>query len=214
MPNRFTPINTSSPLPSALNQVNQNFAKLDNEGVTKVYNGPGGTKAVVQGRLPDDAGYGQALYDQNGNAVIYMAVKDDGNAVLKVAKTNKDAISGTGNDLIFNSGQNTFKIVASGSASLTSPNSAGSSLGVSVYHGLGYAPIVMAFVKFSSGGTSFPIPYLGLHLTGVDIGKVWYQISFEALGDYITFYHRNVTAPVNQTVTITYYILQETSDIN
>ena len=212
MPNRFTPINTSSQLPSALNQINQNFAKLDNEGVTKVYNGPGGTKAVVQGRLPNDVGYGQVLYDRNGNAAIYMAVDEGGNAILKVAKASKDAISGTDSDLVFNSNQNTFKIALTGTTTLAAPNSVGATTSVSVPFSLGTTPIVFAFASLSPTGTRFPLPLLQPQLTGDPTpGLIAYQISYEIVVDTLTFYWRDVTRATNATAYITYYILQETA---
>jgi hypothetical protein len=198
-------------MPALVNGVNQNFAKLDAEAVTKVYSGPGGN-AVVEGRLPNDLGYGQILYDRSGKAAIYMAVDANGNPVFKVAKTDKDATTGTDSDLIFNSSQNTFKIALSGTTQLTAPNAIGGSTNVSVSFTLGTKPIVFAFASLTPTGTRFPLPLLQPQLAADPTpGLIAYQINYEVVTDVLTFYWRDISKATNLTAYITYYILQETA---
>lgn len=210
MPNRFTPINTSSPTDKALNQINQNFARLDNESVTKVFSGQGGMKAVIQGRLPNDTGYGQTLYDNTGNAVIYMAVKN-GQPILKVAKAGKDAITGDDSDMIFNSSQNTFKIIQA----LTFPlNRAAGNLSISTTIPApvnGAAFQAWATVTNASPYLTYPVPHYSPNGTG---GMLWgIRAYYDPSVGSIRFFHESYDASVTSqtyTVNIKYYILQET----
>lgn len=104
-----------------------------------------------------------------------------------------------------------FEIVRKGKVTLASPNSAGSSTNVSVTHSLGYQPLVMAFVAFSSTGTKFPIPYMSVNVPTT--GTIRYMVSMEVVGNnIITFYHTDITDPSNVTDYITWYILREKSN--
>ncbi|MCA1565821.1 MAG: hypothetical protein LC803_09325 [Acidobacteria bacterium] len=153
MPNRFTPINPGSDLNQIVNQINQNFAKLDNENVTKAFKGPNGGNSQVQGRLPNDLGYGQILYASDGRPAVYMAVDSSGNPIFKVAKTGQDATTAGNDQLIFNSSSNLFKIVLSGQVSLILPSISTGSTGITssqVSHTLGYSPLVIAFKTVDS----------------------------------------------------------------
>lgn len=108
-----------------------------------------------------------------------------------------------------------FEIILSGKATLTSPNSAGSSTNVSFNHNLGYQPLVLAFVAFSPAGTRLPLPYLSPHvIPDANAGLIDYQISLEVVGnDTITFYHRDIAAASNVTDYIYWYILKEKTGI-
>lgn len=167
---------------------------------------------------------GKLVFEQDKNRIIgrkgttprLLISADENDFTMKISKPDIDVLTAANKDLIFNSANNLFKIVSSGSLTLTSPNLAGSSSGAAIAHGQDQVPIVLAFVKFSTGGTSFPIPYLGIELAGTNAGRVRYEIGYEApeSGGYITFYHRNITSAVSQTAYITYYILQETASIS
>lgn len=102
----------------------------------------------------------------------------------------------------------TFEIILSGKTSFTSPNSSGSSTNKSITHNLGYQPLVMAFVAFSSTGTRFPLPYLSPILPTT--GTIGYQVSLEVVDkNTITFYHRDIAQASNVTDYIYWYILKE-----
>lgn len=105
-----------------------------------------------------------------------------------------------------------FEIILEGKKTLASPNSAGSSTSVSVTHGLGYQPLVLAFVAFSPTGTRHPMDYLSPHLTGgaVSNGLIDFQVSLEAVNNTtITFFHRDIASASNVTDYIFWYVLKE-----
>ena len=149
MPNYLDRIAPGSSSDDIIRTTNDNFTKIDNEAVTKTFAGANGTNSIVQGRLPNDLGYGQIFYDPNGLAKIYMAVDPDGNPIMKVAKDGKDATTGSDADMIFNSAQNVFKIVKIMDISVAAVSQSGageSFVSASSPHGLSQTPIVMGFV--------------------------------------------------------------------
>lgn len=211
MPNRFTPVTSSMTAPAIVNQINQNFSKLDAESVTKTFSGPQGRSSLIQGRLPDDLGYGQILYDRSGKAVIYMAVDKNGKPILKVAKDNQDATVATDDQLIFNSSQNTFKIATSDTVILTRPAGTAS---VSTL-----IPVPVSASAFLSWGTltgvspqlTYPLPYYAPSGTGTMLWGVraYYDSSANVVKFFNESYDAGVTA-TTYTVSIKYYLLQET----
>ena len=167
---------------------------------------------------------GKLVFEQDKNRIIgrdqdttpRLVISAESDFLMKISRPGNDVLTASGDNLLFNSANNLFKIVLSGSVTLPSPTPPNSSIGVGINHGQDHVPIVLAFVKFSSGGTSHPLPYYGLELTpGTDAGKVRFEIGYEAPenGDYITFYHRSILTPVTNTAIITYYILQETASL-
>lgn len=148
MPNTILPINPSSDARSQIAQTNANFAKLDNDTITKVYKGPTGKDAVIEGQLPNNLGSGILMNDLNGVPNIYMATDQNGQPILKVAKAGQDATTASGSGLIFNSSQNIFKIAATGdiTISVTAPASGTSQQFAGFYtHNRGTPPIALAF---------------------------------------------------------------------
>lgn len=85
MPYRFNPISGDSQLPSALKAINANFAKLDNEAVTKTFKQAGGN-AIITGKLPYSGGYGSLYYDANGVPRIIIGIAPDGTVGIFVSK--------------------------------------------------------------------------------------------------------------------------------
>lgn len=91
MPNRFVPIASSADFQSALSAINNNFAQLDNENITKTFRGPSGN-SIVQGRLPY-GGYGQIYYDSDGLARILIGMSpDDGRMGTWISKPGQDVL--------------------------------------------------------------------------------------------------------------------------
>ena len=74
MPNRFTPVNSSSSMPSVINQINQNFAKLDNEGVVKQFKGSNGDTLII-GKTGDTT-FGIKVQDSSGDPVMVIGKYD------------------------------------------------------------------------------------------------------------------------------------------
>lgn len=217
MPNRFTPLNPNSDMSNMVNQINQNFAQLDNENVTKVFKGANSDNKLIEGRLPNSLGYGMILYDANGLPSIYMAVDNSGNPIMKVAKPGKDATTAGNSDLIFNSSQNVFKIISTGTLSMPSVPAAtpgGSqtrTVDVSTDIVAGTPLIVMGF--YSDGRI---LPHNNLRNSGsfyaeiADTTSIFSYIDngFVVVRAVCTNYYDAGSAG---NFTIRYYILQETS---
>lgn len=101
------------------------------------------------------------INDASNNHVALAGKDSTGAIVFKVAKPGFNAITATNDQLIFNSAQNTFKIVSSATIVIPQVVLSGASIGgVSRYtltHNLGYAPVVIAFLVDINGNTS-PVP--------------------------------------------------------
>jgi hypothetical protein len=159
MPNQFMPIGQGTSPEAATNQINQNFAKLDAEAVTKTFNGPNGTQAVIQGRLPNDLGYGMLLNDASGMPLIYMAVDQNGLPVMKVAKTGYDATTASDDQLVFNSAQNVFKVVDTGNLSMPAQNVPNGDFitrsAAATFTAQSSTPVVIAYGRRTTNNDSF-----------------------------------------------------------
>lgn len=89
MPTRFIPVNPGTDFAQAMAVINNNFAQLDNEAVTKTFRQASGN-AIIEGKLPYDGGYGFLLYDENGLASIIIGRDPYGNMVIAAAKQGTD----------------------------------------------------------------------------------------------------------------------------
>lgn len=175
MPNQFTPVNSSGSQQSLVNAINTNFRKLDAESVTKSFGGQNSEDKlfigktgqdtlglaykknekdkVIVGKLPDGT-YGIIFYDDNDIPIIYMSVDADGKPTMKVAKSGKNAQTGTDNDLIFNSNQDVLKVVKTMDFQFTynypeiflsndTDNGGSNAAQLTVNHGLNFVPLVI-----------------------------------------------------------------------
>lgn len=92
MPNRFTPLNPNSDMSNMVNQINQNFAQLDNENVTKVFKN-GQNNAIIEGRYMDNR-YGQVYYDANGVPRILIGqAPDDGRPGIWISQDGQNVLT-------------------------------------------------------------------------------------------------------------------------
>lgn len=136
---------------------------------------------------------------------------DAGKFGLKVAKDGFNATTASSDELIFNSEQNTFKIVDKGTISLTKPG--GTSQVTTIYtHGLGYIPAVMVF--YGDPSAIYQPGFFATfdNTTGamqsmydwyIDSTKITFRISTPTTGGA---FGSNLSAD------FTYYILQETAN--
>lgn len=69
MPNRFLPITEGTSQSQLLSMLNKNFAELDSDNVTKVFQGDNKQPAVVVGKLPDGR-YGIYFSDGTVTTII------------------------------------------------------------------------------------------------------------------------------------------------
>ena len=209
MPNKFQPVGQGAPLEQAIAMFNNNFAKLDNEAVTKVFKGAGGVNAFTLGQIKD-VGTGLILRDQNDIARIICYIDTTGTPILKVSKDGFDAITTGNENLIFNSAQNVFKIVDEYTYSIT--GIAASNTYATTPHGLSYTPAVLGFLEAGVAvNARTPLP-TWTSLSRDDIGhtinfSTWINLEADATNTYIRFFNSKATdvGPIDVTV----YLLQE-----
>jgi hypothetical protein len=126
-----------------------------------------------------------------------------------VSQVGQNVTTATPSQLIFNSGQDIFKIVGKGTMSVSVP-STGNYSG-SVAHGLSFTPAVLGYmtgVPTVATGTWFTMPYVqATAASGMTILAV-FDISVDAKNVNIYVYNNNSFA--EGTYTFQYYLLQET----
>lgn len=156
----------------------------------------------------------QILAVQDGfNKAVFGFYGDANKFGLKVAKDGFDVLTAVNADLVFNSEQNVFKIVQTGTITVTKP--AGVYTGdATVTHNLGFTPSVMAF-SGENGGV--PLPDFSIFTSGTDGGKIWRLVCISSVTTTaVTFSYDTpsigfgTTGPL--TVDIKYYLLQETAN--
>lgn len=169
----------------------------------------------------DPSGQRMVVNDNSFNRVAFgrigTGVNDWG---MKVSKPGIAVDTATNDQLIFNSSQNVFKIVSSGT--LTSPSltvaNPGAQYGsgtasAAVTHNLGYIPAVLAYI--SQAGQYYALPFNFSWGGGTSTGQRWAMMS--ATVDSSTFYvSLDVTCYntswTNANFSIKYYLLQETAN--
>lgn len=183
-------------------QYNQNFDALDDQDRTKIIRN-GTTPTLLFGYQKDGFGTG----------VDYG---------LKVAKSGKDVTTATATDLAFNSGYNHLKVVKTGEVTLAYPASMASGTGwtVTVNHGLGYEPAVVAYVNGSgshgllSGLFNYAVPQMVKPYAESTFANGFYLIDYAVNSANLSFTYFNgwnSTDPQAGDFYIKYYLLQESS---
>lgn len=162
---------------------------------------------------------GQILGNNGTNNIGLFGFDSTGNMVLKIAKPGYNADTAANADLIFNSGQNTFKIttVLSSTFTLTSGGVNPSSTTFSINHSLGYVPMTISTIDISTltnGSTGiYPVPFF---TPGVGGGttNVFVMLSFfrvRAVTSTSITYELGIQAPTQTfSGTVYCYFLQET----
>lgn len=102
-----------------------------------------------------------------------------------------------------------LKILKMGNTQIINSAVAGSLTSSTVYHNLGFNPIVTGFLTVTSSGTiSRPIPF---HIFNSSTGVLRYGIEIEVYPTYVNFVFQNISLGVSLTCNIRYYILGEIS---
>lgn len=201
--------------------INKNFAELDAETRTKVYYSNANQVALTEGLLPNNLGTGLVFNDTNSNPAIAIYIDSTGKPILKVAKAGSNVITGTSDQLIFNSAQNGFKIAAVNTSTTPAYNfsTAASSYALAsgsqvIPHGLGYIPAVVSFVSVSGAYYQMSATvYQGVSANSFI--QTTYALSVDATNIYIqpTTFGFNVTVPTAiAQFPVKYYLLQETAN--
>lgn len=94
--NVFQPISPDTSHDDMMAAINNNFARLDGEAVTKVIKQAGGKIAMIEGRLPY-GGFGTLYYDKNGIPTELIGqAPDDGRVGHWITKPGIDVIKQLG----------------------------------------------------------------------------------------------------------------------
>lgn len=152
---------------------------------------------------------GRMLVNDGTNNRVVVGALPDGTFGMKVSQPGIDVTTATNDKLVFNSGQDVFKIVSKGTATVN--QSAGNINKTIVTHNLGYLPIVLAY--FGNSGTSYvPLPMFNY---SVGASLTLNQLVYVANITPTTFEIWCSTASGSaQTLSfpVTYYLLQETAN--
>lgn len=119
---------------------------------------------------------------------------------IKVSKQGIDALGTAGtvpNNLIFDSTLNTFKILATGTASGTIPTTDGT---ITVAHGQSFTPAVFAFCKFSDGTVALP------DSSKASEDLVRWEVEVDGTNMYFKLYNNTGTA--DGTAVVRYYVFE------
>lgn len=194
----FKLLGGGSDLPNIVNDVNQNILELKGREVTEIFKDETGTRRVLIGKGP--------------NGFYGLKVSSPGYDVFETADAN----------LVFNSDQNVFKVVLSGSIPLPQVGmpdpgagtyAEGQSTLVSGVHGLGFTPAVIAYIEFSSGLRA-AMPYTAHTVSGATASWQTYTPIVSATNFRIDVRYIVYGGPASSfsTATVKYYLLQETAD--
>ena len=169
----------------------------------------------------------ETFYDGGGNPRVLIGTLPDGSYGLWVSAPGVNATTANPSiygQLVFNSNNNLFNIIASGTESVTvNSGNSGQTVTTTLAHGLGYAPTVMAFVTTAAdigpGGFSLtPYTYfeessaIGPPSTLLQPIQEYYvstdatNIYFNVLSGDCTFFLQLVG-----TFVFTYYVVQATA---
>lgn len=141
-----------------------------------------------------------------------------------VSKSGINVVSNTDpNQFIFNSSQDVFKIVGTGTLTGLTASGTGSAgvytlfggSGISqVAHGLSFIPSIVAYLNINNGSTYFPLPYTALNNVGA--GPSW--TSYYAYADNTNVYIDTrilvfgAVSVAAAPISVKYYLLQETAN--
>lgn len=186
----FQLIGAGSDLNSTQTQMNKNILELKNNETTTIFKDDTGTRRVLLGKGADGF-YG-----------------------VKVSEAGKDVYSASDDELVFNSGQNVFKIVQTGEITVTHAASSTQDK-VEINHGLSYTPAYLAFTVTEDGYYQ-QAPYTLFKSSGVDVGKTY--VAYDAYVNDTVFGCRVSTNSVSSRfadtydVIFKYYLLQESAN--
>lgn len=221
MPYRFVPIGPNVSLQEALAVLNANFAQLDSEVVTKVFNAAGGNPGFLQGKLPNGLGYGFLMYTPDGKVAIACYINASGTPILKIAKDGYDALTATNDQLIFNSAQNVFKIANTGTIDFPSlPGASAHSFQqdtVTADTGVASSTPLLVRATWNDGTRAYPLPKISTAsdaaITQGGIVRFRYEASSFLSGGtvWVRIDGINYASTSQAAFTVRYYLEQETA---
>lgn len=209
----FQPLQDTSSGSMNLAQINKMLAQLNHEQQIKVFKGAGGYNAIIEGRLPNDLGYGFQFNDSSETPRIVIYVNTDGEPVLKTSPTGVNASTADDEDLTFNSQRNVFKVIASGTFESPALDAAGGAddtstvvtdTGIDSPTPLAYA----AYVVNDSGGYN-QLPFTAINYSG--FYQLYRTMAVVLSGSDVQLhtYSQNFTGSPVDAVTIKYFLFAE-----
>lgn len=170
-----------------------------------------GTNDVITiGRQSQDQSFGMLTNDGTNNRMLI-----DTNGQIKISQPGYDVRTAVDSQLIFNSDNNLFKVVLSGTTSLVYDGSVNTYK--TIPHGQSTIPIVLAYVQLPSTATNFspmqsqyvPMPFYQLR-TGLP--AVQCVQSVDSTNIYLRVHDIYSSPSTPETYNFRYYVLQETSN--
>lgn len=175
-----------------------------------------------------DPARGLVVSDGTNNRVLIGFDKNgfgDGKDLgIKVSKVGTDVFTATDSQIIMSSAFNMFKIVSTGTITIPALSAASNSSDtqtVEVQHGLGYAPIAIAWGTYDGNIYPFNFTTMELAYNESDLGGRTIQVPIGRTKMFtnstkLSFTHflSNPTASTKtlDPIDVTYYILQQTAD--
>lgn len=177
-------------LAQLVSDMNKNLTELMGRGVTEIFKDATGTRRVLLGKGP--LGYG-----------------------LYVSPEGVDVYTADASQLIFNSGQNVFKVIEKRTTNITIGSGEGTLS--TVAHGLSFTPSVVAYLNQVDIGAVTDANLLLPTWFDLDVDSANNRIDFRGwiscyVDDTNVYFHAfNSTGVSPGTFPITYYLLQETA---
>jgi hypothetical protein len=212
-----------SPMPNSHDALGQRLAN----GTLSINprTGASGTNAFTQTKN------GRLLVNDGTTNRIVVGAQSDGTFGMKVSQPGNDVLTAPNSNMVFNSSQDVFKIVAKGTTTIPAFAVGSAQLNysyVQIPHGLSFTPIVQAFasgywVKGATGvqsSTYIPLPTfipgqgaLGAYFFQTSGGYRAADIIFAVDSTNISFQaatDSSLSVDTMLAIPITYFILQET----
>lgn len=186
----FTPLLTTNSNETNFGLINNMVRDLNAKEVTEIFKDDAATRRVLLGKGANGF-YG-----------------------LKVSPAGVDVYDATDDQLIFNSGQNVFKIVNADTVPISHSHTANSARSTSVPHGQSGVPVVVAFANdlVAPGvptGVSYNMPFLYPAVSGGNLViSTYLYLYVDGTNITVASWSANVTTIVSN---VRYYILQETA---
>lgn len=117
------------------------------------------TVGVNSGKVRLEQGNNRLIVNDGTRDRLIIGEEDDGDIVVKLSQSAYDVKTATSAQLVMSSEFNMFKIVQSGTTSI-SKTATNSGTFVDVSHSLGYTPLVLAFINNTNSlfGLGSPLP--------------------------------------------------------
>lgn len=186
---------------------NSNDKVADRQAAGTTQNHNAGEEALSDGLKLKER---QIIAVQDGfNKAVFGFFGEANKFGFKVAQDGFDVLTANDDELIFNSEQNMFKIIQSGTATLPADASGPPYVSsVTVNHNLGYIPVVKAYA--GTLGVSLELPFIEFN-SGTGVITEVYTVGFITTTT-INFVHTDLVDPTTD-IGIKYYLMQETAAV-